>query len=175
MGAHDFGGHTEFTKGDDNVEDVEWGFNCLTQGVHHGRPEALWNVPLLYAAQIFPRDALQEIVVSRIYNDAMQFVNRDQEFVEQGARETVSYSKEWADRVKARAEELYRPRLQHKVGELSKYYRTPGWKLEAQGAGLHVTKNNLNPGYAPLHPHDSINMLCRIIGVSSLQHVSEQQ
>src|SRR4051812_32731468 len=56
-------------------EPINWGFNCLTQGVHHGRPEALWNIPLNYAAtKLFDKDTLKEIVISRIYNDAMQYV-----------------------------------------------------------------------------------------------------
>src|SRR3954465_6165533 len=54
---------------------INWGYNCLTSGVHHGRPEAIWNIPLLYAAtEVFRRDILRELVISRIYNDAMQMV-----------------------------------------------------------------------------------------------------
>lgn len=42
MGAHDFGDETVFTKADNQLPEeksIEWGFNCLTQGVHHGRRE----------------------------------------------------------------------------------------------------------------------------------------
>src|SRR4051794_40690475 len=80
---------------------INWGYNCLTQGVHHGRPEALWNIPLGYAVQIFPADALQELVISRIYNDAMQYVEQAND------GDTIT-TPEWADKVKAFAEQYYR-------------------------------------------------------------------
>jgi hypothetical protein len=148
--------------------EINWRHNCLTSGPHDGRPDAIWNIPLVYAATtVFRRDQLQELVISRIYNDAMQFVNRDQEFIEQGARESVSYSKEWADRVKEIAEEKYLNTLMVKVGEIMKYYESAGWQLEQQGAARRVTEDKLNPRYSPLHPHDTINMLCRIIGMSA--------
>src|SRR4051794_24692578 len=49
-------------------DEINWGYNCLTAGIHHGRPEALWNLPLYYAATVlFDKDTLKEIVISRIY------------------------------------------------------------------------------------------------------------
>jgi predicted ArsR family transcriptional regulator len=145
--------------------DIEWGYNCLTQGVHHGRPEAIWNISLLYAATtVFLHvGTFKELVISRIYNDAMQIVEHNDKF-----------DKMWADRVKELAEEKFVNTLSLKVGEITKYYDSPGWELEQQNAARLVTENRLNPGYSPLHPHDTINMLCRIIGVSaSLQASSE--
>jgi hypothetical protein len=76
--------------------DIEWGYNCLTDGVHHGRPEAIWNIPLGYAKQIYGDIVLRE--------------------------------------------------------------------MEVTGR---IKREELNRGYAPLHGHDTINMLCRIIGMSA--------
>lgn len=137
--------------------EINWGYNCLTQGVHHGRPETIWNIPLLYAATfVFREHVLKSLVVARIYNDALQIVDHNDK-----------HTDEWATRVREIAEERYDNILQTKIGEISKYYKTPGWELEQQESARRVIENKLNPGYEPLHPHDSINMLCRIIGVSA--------
>ena len=143
---------------------IDWSQNCLTGNVHNGRSEAIWNIPLLYAAtMIFSREALKEIVISRIYNDAMMFVDHAGD----------NYTQKWADRLKDIAEESYYRTLQHKVDELSTYYEKPLFKQEQLEIAERVTTDNLNPHYAPLHGHDSINMLCRILGVSSLTRASK--
>jgi hypothetical protein len=138
---------------------INWGYNCLTVGIHHGRPEVLWNLPLLQAAtHMFSADELKELVISRIYTDALIMVNRGDE---------PRPSEAWAEKVKELAEERYSNTLQHKIGEISTYYKSSTYKNDVQGVVERVKDNRLNPHYEPLHSHDSINMLCRIIGVSS--------
>jgi hypothetical protein len=155
--------------------EINWGYNCLTQGVHHGRPETIWNIPLLYAAtMVFRRDPLQELVISRIYNDAMQMVEHWSEEDPELSNVTHRIVPEWADLVKELAEKRFLTTLQRKVGEISNYYKSAGWELEQQESARRVTENKLNPGYEPLHPHDTINMLCRIIGVSASIKASEE-
>jgi hypothetical protein len=146
---------------------INWGYNCLTQGIHHGRPEAIWNLPLLQASQMFTVEQLKELVVDRIYNDAMQFVNQDQKFIEEGARESVSYSKEWADKVKEIADSHFLTRYQNTLGAVTDYYRSPEFKRDLDGVIERNKQNKLNPGYQPLYIHDTINLLCRMIGTSS--------
>jgi hypothetical protein len=141
-----------------NTEDINWGFNCLTMGVHHGRPEEIWNIPLGYAVQIYARDVLEEMVVSRIYNDAMQMVEHGVE-----PRPT----KEWADRVKELARERFEMTLDDRVRGLSEYYDSRSWAYDTQDVAERIGRNKLNPNYAPLHSHDSINQLCRMVGVGS--------
>lgn len=136
------------------TEDIEWGYNCLTQGVHHGRPEKIWNLPLLYATEIYSKEELQQLVISRIFNDAMQYVEHGE----------GDQTKGWANRIKELATERYLRTLQVKVGEIDIYYTSLQFQQDAQDAIERVQNNKLNPGYAPLHPHDSINMLCRILG-----------
>lgn len=143
---------------------INWGYNCLTSGPHHGRPEAIWNIPLLYATQIFSRIELALLVLTRIHKDALQITLHNEE-----------YTTEWANRVRAHAEEMYDRTMQHKVGELSKYYDSPGFKSDIEQAVKLVTEDKLNPGYAPLHSHDTINMLCRIIGSSASRTASQEQ
>lgn len=137
--------------------EINWGHNCLTSGVHHGRPGALWRLPLLQAVQIFGADELREMVIARIYNDAMKYVIHCRE---------MNFSQQWADKVKKHAEEMYHRTLQHKVGEIANYYRSPEWKSDQKNVVEWIKENKLNPNYAPLHPHDSITLLCRIIGTS---------
>lgn len=156
----------------DNGE-INWSFNCLTSDVHHGRPETIWNIPLHYAAtKLYRRDVLQELVISRIYNDAMMYVEASP-FVQKDTGATTSFNEEWADLVKKFAEERYLNILQLKIGELSKYYASPGWALEQQETARRVTENKLNPNYAPLHPHDSINQLCRMIGMGAVTRAAK--
>lgn len=138
---------------------INWGYNCLTAGIHHGRPEAIWNIPLMHAISIFQHHVLKDLVIARIYNDAVQIVDHNDKF-------DNAYNA-WASRVREIAEERYDRTLQHKVGELSNYYNSPGWELEQQEAVRRVAEGKLNPGYAPLHGHDSINLLCRIIGTGA--------
>src|SRR4051812_14868351 len=113
---------------------INWGYNCLTAGVHHGRPEAIWNIPLVYAATVvFDRATLQELVISRIYNDAMQYV-------EYGDTDHSITTPEWVNRVKGRAEELYLNTLTQKVGEITKYYDSSSWQHDQQQAARLVTE-----------------------------------
>lgn len=144
-----------------DTETIEWGYNCLTAGVHHGRPEAIWNIPLLHAARIMQRETLKSLVVARIYNDAVQIVDHNDEFDDA-----------WATRVREAAEEMYDHALQHKVGELVRYYESSGWGMDQEDAVRRVIEDKLNPGYKPLHGHDSINMLCRIVGTRASREAS---
>jgi hypothetical protein len=145
--------------------DIEWGYNCLTVGIHHGRPEKIWNLPLIHATWMFSEAELKELVISRIYNDAMMYVEHGEE---------PRLPKEWADRVKELAEEMYLRTLKVKVGEINRYYASPEWRNEVEGVIKRVENNKLNPHYEPLHPHDTINLLCRIIGSSCSRKASEE-
>ena len=140
-----------------STTEINWRQNCLTVDVHDGRPEALWTMPLLHAARIFRAESLKELVIARIYNDAMQFVKNNND----GDEITTQ---EWADKTKEYAENGYRRIFQHKIGELVRYYDSPSWERDVEGAVERVKENKLNPFYEPLHGHDSINMLCRILG-----------
>lgn len=141
---------------------INWRHNCLTVDVHDGRPEALWNLPLFQAAYMYPKEELKELVLARIFNDAMQFVDTN----------PSRFNEEWAEKVRAHAEEMYMRTLQHKIGEISTYYQSPEFQRDVKGVVERVQADRLNAHYAPLHNHDSINMLCRIIGVSSTLAVS---
>lgn len=144
--------------------EIDWRQNCLTSDVHDGRPEAIWNIPLVYAATVmFSRDELTLLVLTRIHKDALQITLHNEE-----------YTTEWANRVRAHAEEKFINTLTQKVGEITKYYKSPGWESDQQDAVRRFTEDKLNPGFAPLHPHDTINMLCRIIGVSSSIKASKE-
>jgi len=138
--------------------EINWGYNCLTTGVHHGRPEALWNMPLLQMTYIFNPDEIKELIVYRIYTDALIYVHRGSD-----PRPT----EQWAERIKEIAEERYLNVLQLKIGEITKYYESPAWHRDVHGVIERIKNNRLNPRYQPLHSHDSINMLCRIVGVSA--------
>jgi hypothetical protein len=141
--------------------EINWGFNCLTTGIHHGRPEAIWNIPLLHAIHIYHREMLRDLVISRIHKDALQFTLHNQE-----------YTTAWANRVRAIAQEKYRTTIQHTVGELSNYYNTPEFERGSDQAARLFAEDKLNPGYKPLHGHDSINMLCRILGTKASREAS---
>lgn len=144
--------------------EYDWGYNCLTSGVHHGRPEMIWNIPLVYAATVmFSRNELTLLVLTRIHKDALQITLHDEK-----------YTTEWANRVRAHAEEKFVNTLTQKVGEITKYYDSPGWESTQQDAVRRLIEDKLNPGFKPYHPHDSINMLCRIIGVSASIQASKE-
>jgi hypothetical protein len=152
---------------DTNTEpEINWGYNCLTVGIHHGRPEALWNLPLLQAYEIFKEEALKELVVDRIYSDAVMFVHHSP-FTQKGTGQTVTITQEWAEKTKEIAEKRYSHVLQVKIDELEQYYNSPYWARDVADAVARAKKNKLNPYWAPLHSHDSINMLCRILGTSA--------
>ena len=155
--------------------EIEWGYNCLTLGVHHGRPEALWNLPLLQATVIFRMNDLEQIVITRIYNDAMQYVEHNRSIIVEQVgtdeRTKMVFTQEWANQVKQIAEKKYLKHLKHKLGELTRYYNSPIWRQDIDGVIERIKEDKLGSSYQPLHSHDSINMLCRIIGVSSSREV----
>lgn len=146
--------------------EINWGYNCLTQGVHHGRPEPIWNLPLFQAVLMFDTGGLQKLVLARIHNDAMQYVENNDD----GDRITTP---EWADKVAALADKKFLPAFTSKVDELQKYYDSPSWYRDINDAIDRFKEGKLNPNYKPLHPHDSINMLCRILGVDSSMEASK--
>ena len=147
-----------------STTEINWRHNCLTVGPHDGRWEAIWTMPLLHAARIFRADPLKELVIARIYNDAMQMVEYGDE---------PRMPKTWADQTKEYAENWFLHIFQNKIGELVKYYASPHWERDVEDAVEQVKADKLNPGYAPLHPHDSINMLCRIIGSQASREASK--
>lgn len=144
---------------------INWGYNCLTSGVYHGRPESLWNLPLLQAIHMFSAEDLKDLVVYRIYTDALILVHRGFE---------PRPSEKWAEKVKEIAERRYHNLLQRKVGEISQYYKSPQLKRNVESVVERVKDNRLSPYYQPLHGHDSINLLCRILGVSADQEASKE-
>lgn len=148
------------------VTDIEWGFNCLTGYIHHGRPEKIWNLPLLQTTYMFRVDQIQELAVDRIYNDAMQYVERSP-FVQKETGESVVFTQEWADKVKEIAATLVLDVYQKKVDEIAKFYRSPGFRRDVEGVIERNKHNKLNAHYEPLHSHDTLNLLCRIVGTSA--------
>lgn len=145
--------------------EIKWGHNCLTVGVHHGRPEVLWNLPLFQAVVMFGTEELQQLVTARIHQDAMQFVEHGEGF---------RMPPEWADRTAALAEEQFAEKLMLKMSELQEYYDTPRWRSDVKEVIERFKKGKLNPHYKPLHGHDSLNLLCRILGtLSSIEASAE--
>jgi len=140
--------------------EINWGYNCLTSGIHHGRPEALWTLPLLQAATMFTDNELQAMVVGRIHTDALIMVHRGEDNPEW-------LTEEWAQRLKEEAENLYGSLLEAKLDELNSYYDSPAYRRDMTGIVVRVLDNRLNPHFNPLHNHDSVNMLCRILGMSA--------
>lgn len=140
-----------------HTTEINWGFNCLTKGVHHGRPEALWNLPLSQALMMYELEGLKEIVVARIFNDAMQMIEHGDE---------PRMPETWGKVVAELAEEDFTITFATKLDEIVKYYSGPMWKRDAEGVIERIKLNKLNPRYSPLHSHDTVNMLCRILGVS---------
>ena len=147
--------------------EINWGYNCLTVGIHHGRPEAIWNLPLLQTVNMFTPVQFQNLVTDRIYNDAMQFV-------EHADTDHNITTPEWADKVTEIAAPRILPIYQKKIGEITKYYRSPEFRRDLDDAIERNKVGKLNPGYKPLHGHDSINMLCRIIGVNASIEASKE-
>lgn len=147
------------------MTEINWGYNCLTYGVHHGRPEAIWNLPLLQTTFMFTPVQLQALVVDRIYNDAMLYVKHGKE---------PRRPKEWADQIKECAGPLVLPLYQKKVGEITQYYRSSSFKRDLDGVIERNQMNKLNPFYAPLHDHDTINLLCRMVGQGAMYEASKE-
>lgn len=148
-------------------ENINWGFNCLTSGIHHGRPEAIWNLPLLQANYMFNVEELQTLVTTRIYNDAMLYV-------EHGLPKEVRPSKQWAEKVERLADQKFSTVYDRKRQELLEYYNSEAWLTSVSDILELVSENKLNPGHNPLHSHDSINMLCRILGTSCTVEASRE-
>lgn len=143
---------------------IDWRQNCLTSMPHDGRPDAIWNIPLVYATTvIFSADELKALIVNRIDNDAMQFFTHGD----------PRYDTAWADRVKANVLEMYDHTLAAKVEEITNYYKSKSFKDDVMFAIERVEKDKLNVFYQPLHPHDTLNMLCRILGVPAARKAAE--
>lgn len=143
------------------MTEINWRHNCLTVGVHDGSPEAIWNISLLHAVKIIDEVTLEELIIARIYNDAMQMVENNDDL-----------DKAWADRVRIHSIANYKEVLKQKVEELERYYSSVGWGLEMQEAARRLKVGKLNPHWAPLHHHDTLNLLCRIIGSSASRAAS---
>jgi hypothetical protein len=142
------------------MTEINWGYNCLTSGVHHGRPDPIWDLPIFHGVTMFDSEGLKRLVVARIYSDAMQFVEHGEHSLINRHITTV----EWANRVKALAEEKFDSVFRATLEETLAYYDTPGWYKDLEVTLEQVEKNRLNRHYNPRHSHDSINMLCRILG-----------
>lgn len=140
--------------------EINWGYNCLTPGIHHGRPELLWNLPILQAVEMFTPENLKAIVLGRIHTDALIMVNRLESKGEW-------MTEEWAQRLRDHAEDRYVPYLESKLDEIRTYYKSASYERNQVDMVVRVLDNRLNPHYNPLHAHDSLNMLCRILGLSA--------
>lgn len=140
-----------------STTDINWGYNCLTSGIHHGRPEPIWKLPLLQASLIFEADELKTLVVARIHNDATQFVT---EGFEQAPVD-------WPKKVAAKAETVFDSVYPSKLLELETYYHSAHRRKDVRDILALVQTNKLSANYHPLHSHDSINLLCRIVGLKS--------
>src|SRR4051812_9611545 len=78
---------------------VYWSKNCLTEFEYHGRSEPIWNITLVQAVKMFRADELKTLVLARIYNDAMMYVNNSP-FVQKGTGETMNMTQERIDELK---------------------------------------------------------------------------
>lgn len=134
------------------MTEFNWGYNCLTSGIHHGRPEPIWNLPLLQATAMYGDEGLKEIVVARIRNDATMYI------------EHMDSTQEFVDKLVAAADERFDALLTDKILEISNYYQSTPHQGDINRMIDLVKEDKLNPNYQPLHSHDSINMLCRILG-----------
>jgi hypothetical protein len=140
--------------------DIDWTQNCLTGGIHHGRDGAIWNIPLNYAIQIYSAETLKGLIIERIHSDARQV-----------AEHSSHHGPIWAQLVRENAEKFYMTTLQHKVGELSNYYKSESFKNEQPDIVKLVKEDKLNPHYAPLHSHDTLNLFCRILGSKARNYI----
>lgn len=148
-------------------DQINWGYNCLTLGIYHGRPEIIWSLPLLQATSMFTAGELSEFVVTRIYNDAMQFVERGED------KSLIKVTPEWAKKVSSVAEDKFFYILDGKLREIKEYYESFSWHDDVRNVIAFVKEDKLNPRYQPLHSHDSVNILCRIVGQSSVIAVNK--
>lgn len=151
----------------ESEQQINWRFNCLTDGVHDGRPEKIWNLPLLQTTHMFSPVQLQQLVVDRIYNDAMEMVRHGVALRQKETDAVWRFDQAWAEEVKEIAAPRVLPVYQNKVGEITTYYRTVGAKRDFDDVIERNKENKLNPFYEPLHGHDTLNMLCRIVGTNA--------
>lgn len=144
---------------------VNWTWNCLTDGIHNGRPEAIWKLSLIQTTYMFTPAQLQQLVVDRIYNDAMQIAEHS---------DNPSMFEKWAEKTKEIAGPMVLEIYQRKVAEITEYYRSRMFKGDLDMA-IELNKNNkLNPRYEPSHGHDTLNLLCRIVGDSAKRQASAE-
>lgn len=139
--------------------DIDWGFNCLTSGIHHGRPEPIWNLPLFQSMIMFDVKELQALVVARIYQDAMQYVEHGLE---------PRMTQEWADAMAKFAEEDFTKVITTVMAEIQRHYSSPAQRNEMQDVIRWYKEGRLSAHFQPRHSHDSINLLCRILGQKCL-------
>lgn len=137
-------------------DEINWGYNCLTASIHHGRPETVWNLPLFQAVMMFGTEGLKQLVLTRIHCDARQYASRSD--IQHALTEA------WADRLRILAEEKFDDLLTAKMAELITYYDSSVWRSDVRNIIAWYKDGKLNPNYQPLHTHDSVNMLCRILG-----------
>ena len=137
--------------------EIDWTQNCLTGGIHKGRNGALWPMPLGYAVHLYDFDTLKDIVIARIYSDAKQLIENNDK-----------YDLAWADKIKENAEKAYYTTFQSKLDDLGDYYNSAIFRNDHKTIVRLVEEDKLNPGFEPLHSHDTINLLCRIIGVQAI-------
>lgn len=160
--------------------EADWRRNCLFPGVYTGRIEPLWILPLFQAAYMYGKEELEELVIARIYNDAMQLVEDRNQFgdtertvwVQVRNGERTIFDQEWAEKVRDNARKHYMTMLRHTVGKISHYYQSPEWKEEQLRVVETVQKGTYGQYFGPHHEHDSINMLCRILGTRAARSVS---
>lgn len=148
---------------------INWGYNCLTDGIHHGRPEAIWNIPLPQALVMFGlggRSGLERLVVTRIYVDSMQFVKHGIE-----PRKPEAWARQMRDLAKAKFPKLFVA----KTNEIHEYYNSDRFARDIDNAIGRFEDNKLHANYNPLHGHDSINMLCRILGSSCAREIGVEE
>lgn len=141
---------------------INWSANCLTRGVHSGRQEAIWTMPLLHAASVFLAIDIEALVSARIYNDAMQL-----------AEHGTGYTKEWAERMREMAKVRCFELLTAKTAEIQEYYTSASWRNEVEMGIKLLQEDKLNERYKPLHSHDSLNLFCRILAQSCDYNVSK--
>lgn len=146
-----------------STTEINWRHNCLTVGVHDGRPEAIWNLPLSQALMMYEHEGLKQIVVARIFQDAMQMVEHGDE---------PRMPDTWAKVTAELAEENFIITFATQLHEIVTYYSSASYKRDVEGVIERIKLNKLNPHYAPLHGHDTVNMTCRILGVSCSRKAS---
>lgn len=144
---------------------INWGYNCLTGDVHHGRQEAIWRMPLLQAKVMFG-ESLKPLVLERIRQDAEQYVENSP-FVQKVSGATHVFTQAWADRLVEIAEEKFDDLFAAKVDEITEYYDSASWRRDMENMVEWYKEYKLNANYQPLHSHDTVNMLCRILACSS--------